>query len=80
MIVQPMLNGTITVILVPISFHCPVVSALDAALIILGNGQTVVYLNLSIMILHGFVRSRMTMTTFPVPITLTLKPVKLSQL
>lgn len=72
MTVKLMLNGTITAILVPLSFHCPVVSVSDAALTIQGNGQTVVCLNLSIMILLGSARSPMMKTMSPVPITLTL--------
>ena len=77
---ETMLNGITTSILVPLSFHCPVVSVSDAALTIQGNGQTVVCLNLSIMIPLGSVRSLTMMTMFLVPITLTLRPVKLFQL
>ena len=80
MTVKPMSNGTITAILVPLSFHCPVVSVSDAALTIQGNGQTVVCLNLSTMTPLGSARSLTMMTTFPVPITLTQRPEKLSQL
>lgn len=39
MTVKLMLNGTITAILVLLSFHCPVVSVSDAALTIQGNGK-----------------------------------------
>ena len=80
MTVKLMLNGTTIAILVPLSFHCPVVSVSDAALTIQGNGQTVVCLNLSTMILLGSARSLMMMIMFPVLTTLILKPVKLSQL
>lgn len=80
MTVKLMSNGITIAILALLSFHCPVVSASDAALNIQGNGQIVVYSNLSIMILLGSARSPTMMIMFPVLTTLTLKPVKLFQL